>query len=203
MRKFSRAAEPAICTTHSAKWNAQWAALRIKNPKAAFSWYEFDGKSARDHMLPALRGQSKGHCSFCDAFPVEGVSNESIEHFRPKGTFHDQAYTWTNLYYCCDACQSAKREQWDEQLLRADDVEYAFAHYFEFDFTTGAIQPNSRASDEDQQRAAVTVRLYGLDSPSRRRNRRDEARKFAKSKPNEIEVEAWAYRDFLGVSIDS
>lgn len=199
MRKFSRAAEPAICTSHSAKWNAQWAALRMKNSKAAFSWYEVDGKSARDHLLPALREQSQEHCSFCDAFPVDGVSNETIEHFRPKGKFHDQAYTWTNLYYCCDACQNAKRESWDDHLLHADAPDYAFSQYFEFDFTTGEIRPNSLASEADQQRAAVTVKLYALDSPARRRNRLNEAHRYSKCEPSAIAQEIWAYRDFLFV----
>lgn len=203
MRKFSRAEEPPICTKHSATWNAQWLALRSSNPKAVFSWYTIDGKSARDHMLPLLREQSQGHCSFCDAFPVEGVSNETIEHFRPKTKFHDQAYTWSNLYYCCDACQGSKREQWDEQLLCADAVEYSFSKYFEFDFTTGAIRPNSLASPEDQQRAAVTLDLYGLDSPARRRNRLNEGRRFAKCAPGEIADQLWAYRDFLGLESEA
>lgn len=201
MRKFSRAAEPAICTAHSARWNTQWAERRAANPNAAFSWYVHEGMSARDHMLPVLREQSQSHCSFCDAFPVDGVSNETIEHFRPKtkSEFYELAYTWSNLYYCCDACQSSKRERWDEQLLCPDAIGYSFSKFFEFDFTTGAIRPNSLASPEDQQRAAVTLELYGLDSPARRRNRRNELEKFAKTPVGEIVDKFWAYRDFLGL----
>src|SRR4051794_31275216 len=120
MRKFDRADEPAICTEYSAKWNAQWVARRNANPKAAFRWYSIRNQSARDHLLPILHAQSEGHCSFCDAFPVGGVSNKTIEHFRPKSRLPEYAYTWTNLYYCCDACQNAKREEWDEILLHAD-----------------------------------------------------------------------------------
>ena len=197
MRKFDRAGEPAICSENSAKWNAQWVARRNSDPKATFSWYRVDDKSARDHLLPALKEQSEGHCSFCDAFPVGGVSNETIEHFRPKSKFPEHAYTWTNLYYCCDACQNAKREEWDEALLHADGPDYAFSRYFEFDFTTGGIKPNPLATEQDQQRAAITVRLYGLDSPARRRNRLDTAEVFAKCPPGEIPHHRWAYRDYL------
>jgi uncharacterized protein (TIGR02646 family) len=109
------------------------------------------------------------------------VSNETIEHLRPKSKFPEHAYTWKNLYYCCDACQNAKREEWDEALLCADAEEYSFSRYFEFDFTTGGIKPNSLASEQDRLRAAITVKLYGLDSQSRRRNRLREAEIFAKS----------------------
>ena len=199
MRKFSRSAEPEICTTHSAKWNDRWATLCRENSKAKFSWYVAEGKTAREHLLPPLRKQTQEHCSFCDAFPVEGISNETIEHFRPKSRFYDQAYTWSNLYYCCDACQNAKREQWDDQLLHADAAEYFFSKYFEYDFTTGEIRPNPLANPEDQQRAAVTVRLYGLDSAARRRNRLNELLQYTKCEPDAIANEKWAYRDFLGI----
>jgi uncharacterized protein (TIGR02646 family) len=200
MRKFGRAVEPAICTENSTTWNAQWVERRSTNPNARFSWYTLNGMSARDHMLPTLRAQSEGHCSFCDAFPVDGVSNETIEHFRPKSKYPGHAYSWTNLYYCCDACQNAKREEWDDGLLHADAPDYLFSRYFEFDFTTGGIRPNPLASEQDQQRAAVTVKLYGLDSPARRRNRLDTAAIYSKCPPGEIPQQRWAYRDYLGLS---
>ncbi|MCL2640638.1 MAG: TIGR02646 family protein [Phycisphaerales bacterium] len=198
MRKFNRAAEPAICTTHSEKWNNQWVALRNTNPNASFQWYRVENKSAHEHMLPTLYDQSQGHCCFCDAFPVRGVSNDTIEHFRPKSQFPHLAYTWINLYYCCDACQSAKHEQWDDQLLHADADDYQFSRYFEFDFTTGSIKPNSLANEADQKRAAVTITLYGLDSQARRRNRLWAAEDYAK--PANKSNERLPYRDFLGAS---
>jgi uncharacterized protein (TIGR02646 family) len=200
MRRFNRAEEPAICTTHSARWNTQWVERRKTNPNAVFNWYQVEGISSRDHMMPRLREQTQQHCSFCDAFPVEGVSNETIEHFRPQSRFPDRAYVWSNLYYCCDACQTTKREQWDDRLLHADAEDYQFSKYFEFDFTNGQIRPNPLASEPDQQRATVTLKLYGLDSPGRRRNRLDEARRFTKCAPGEIANELWAYRDFLAAS---
>jgi uncharacterized protein (TIGR02646 family) len=199
MRKFNRTAEPAICVKYSTKWNLQWVESRKTNPKTAFNWYSAEGKTAREHMLPTLREQSQGHCNFCDASPLEGVSDEPIEHFRPKSSFPDHAYTWSNLYYCCNACQKAKREQWDEKLLHADADDFSFSRYFEFDFTTGEIRPNPLSQQAEQERAAMTVKLYGLDSTARRRNRLDQARRFAKSQQDETSAELWAYRDFLGL----
>ncbi len=198
MRKFTRAAEPAVLQANCTKWNAQWVERCQAAPSPAFAWYVADGKSAREHILPALRAQTQRHCSFCDAFPVEGVSIETIEHFKPKSRFPEHAYTWTNLYYCCDACQNAKREQWDELLIQADADGYSFARYFEFDFTTGEIRPNPLAAKEDREQAIITIRVYGLDSEPRRRNRLLQARQFVKIKDAGANLDEWPYRDYLG-----
>jgi len=200
MRNFTRGPEPEILQLHGERWNRQWVELRTGNPAAGFSWYTVDGMTARDHILPALRAQTQRHCSFCDAFPVEGVSIESIEHFRPKSKSPELAYSWINLYYCCDACQSAKREKWDDRLLTPDAPGYLCSAYFEFDYTTGEIKPNALCSDQDQQRAATTIELYGLNLSSRRRNRQSEARKFARQNSPVVDPDEWPYRDYLGLS---
>jgi len=197
MRKFNRAGEPAVVQANCTKWNTQWVASCGSGTSPAFKWYTLEGKTAREHFMPALREQTQRHCSFCDGFPIEGVSNETVEHFKPKTKFPEHAYTWANLYYCCNACQSAKREHWDSLLLHADAEDYSFARYFEFDFTTGQIRPNSLAAESDKQRAEITIRLYGLDSQSRRRNRQLEARKCSRSKVDPVQIDEYAYRDFI------
>jgi uncharacterized protein (TIGR02646 family) len=199
MRQFQRADEPEVLRENFERWTTQYVQLRRANPGAKFIWYTVNGVTARAHILPALKLQTADHCSFCDAFPIDGVSNETIEHFRPKSQFPEQAYLWANLYYCCDACQSAKREEWDERLLQPDGEGYTFTRYFEFDFTTGQIRPSSLTNEEEQSRAARTIELYGLDTPSRRRNRLLEARKQSANQGTKITDIVWAYRDFLGV----
>ncbi|MDB5319423.1 MAG: hypothetical protein JWN40_1054 [Phycisphaerales bacterium] len=149
--------------------------------------------------LDELRSQTAAHCSFCDGFPVDGVSNETIEHFRPKcvGRFPQHAYTWRNLYYCCNACQTAKGEQWDDGLLAPDEAGYAFSHYFEFDFTTGAIRPAHGLDEAAAQRAEVTISLYGLDTAARRRCRLLEGRDWASMDEDTRNLDLRAYRNFL------
>lgn len=197
MKKQTRPVEPQVLQDNSAKWNAQWSALRAKNPSAGFSWYQLDGRSVRDWILPVLREMNQGHCSFCDAYPLEASTNEPIEHFRPKSRpeFHDLAYTWHNLFYSCNFCQSHKRETWNDLLIAPDADDYEFHDYFIFDFTTGAMSENPRESQETQARARCTIELYGLDSDSRRRFRLIELIKWTKSVDREDNV--WAYRDFV------
>lgn len=199
MRKFDRIDPPPVWGENEARWNQQWVELLARNGRAQFVWYIFGGRSARDIALPTLKAQTSEHCSFCDGFPVENVSTDTVEHFRPKchGRFPDRAYSWTNLYYCCCRCQSHKLEKWDDDLLAADDPEYAFHRFFEFDFTTGELRPSSVASDAEKRRATVTISTYGLDTQSRRRFRLIELRKWTRVPPEERHLQEFAYRDFL------
>ncbi|MGL6076881.1 MAG: retron system putative HNH endonuclease [Fimbriiglobus sp.] len=200
MRKFQRASTPEVLVEHGARWTQQWLDLLAKNSKAKFAWYELNGQTARDLLLPFLELQTTGHCSFCDGI-VEGISRKTIEHFRPKNakSFPALAYAWSNLYFCCDACQSFKLEEWDELLLNPDAEDYACSRYFEFDLTNGEMKPKSTASEADQERAKKTIELYGLDDQSRRRRRLLELRRQSRSMITTSEDELWAYHDFLGI----
>ena len=198
MRKQKRPDAPKVWIDNQEKWKRQWLALRSKNPSAKFEWYTVGNQKANEIALPTLMSMTQYHCAFCDAYPVRGVANDTIEHFRPKGDgrFTSEAYTWENLYYCCNYCQSAKLNQWDDGLLRPDADGYLHKTYFEFDYTTGQIQPNRVANAEDQHRAEVTIRLYGLDHKPRRDNRRWELRERQRAGNLPID-EFTAYRDFL------
>ena len=120
MRGFVRTAVPEVLLLKGDRWAQQWVARRERNPNATFTWYQHENKSAREWLLPLLRDMTDGHCSFCDSFPLEGQSNEPIEHFRPKSNFPCLAFEWGNLYYCCEKCQTSKQEEWSEELLAPD-----------------------------------------------------------------------------------
>ena len=100
MRKQKRPDAPKVWIDNQEKWNQKWLALRSINPSAKFQWYTVGKLSADKIALPILMSMTQYHCAFCDAFPCEGVSNNTIEHFHPKGDerFTSEAYTWENLY---------------------------------------------------------------------------------------------------------
>lgn len=202
MRKQTRPDPPEEFRQNADKWNRQWAELRTRNPSAGFHWYETAGRTAREIALPALKEMTQDHCAFCDVFPLDDRSREPVEHFKPKSRpeFYDQAYTWENLYYCCEFCQGSKGEKWNDQFppLRPDAAEYSFSRYFRFEFTTGRIEPNPllKNSEPDAwQQARVTIELYGLDEPAKRRRRLQELRKWSRSSGPVLNE--FAYRDFL------
>lgn len=194
MRRFVRTDAPEVLKEHGQRWTEQWVTLKSRNASAQFNWYQHDRCTVRDLILDDLRSMTNGHCAFCDRFTVEP---ESVEHFRPKSDtrFLHLAYEWSNLYFCCGGCQNYKREQWDDALLHADAADFEFFRYFNFDFETGQIFPNPTASAGDQQRAEVTIRIYGLDAPERRRFRKLERRQFERTlDPN---INDFGYRDFV------
>jgi len=202
MRRQTRPPKPEILEQHGERWSRQWAELRAKNPNARFQWYQAEGQTARDWCLPALKEMTQGHCAFCDAFPLEDRSKEPIEHFKPKSEprFYADAFAWDNLYYCCERCQGSKGERWDDGLLRPDAADYSFERYFVFDYTTGEMKANPCANPADQARAKITIRIYGLDTPQRRRCRSLELRQWQRS--DERVLDDWAYRDFLDAGDD-
>ena len=197
MRGFVRTPVPEVLVIKGDQWAKRWVALRDLKPNATFTWYQHQNKSAREWLLPLLRKMTDGHCSFCDSFPLEGQSNEPIEHFRPKSTFPNLAYDWGNLYYCCEKCQTTKKEVWSEELLAPDQPGYRWSDWFEFDYTTGHVRPNQFAEANLQTRASITIRIYGLASDERARRRILELKKWRSTNLEQRELNSFAHRDYL------
>jgi uncharacterized protein (TIGR02646 family) len=197
MRKLERPPEPEVLQLKSAQWNQQWVELRRKNPSAQFTWYSHKGKTVRDWLVDELREMTQSHCTFCDAWPMDDQSLESIEHFRPKHDerFQHLAFTWTNLYYCCDKCQNLKRGQWEDELIAPDEAGYEFEDFFEFEVSTGVIAPNRCARPEIQKRAEATIRIYGLNEGRRPFRRCHALARWQNDKAQNIHDTA--YRNFI------
>ncbi len=197
MRGFVRSEVPEVLVMKAEQWTQQWIDLREKNPGAKFPWYQYGNKSAREWLLPLLRALTASHCSFCDAFPLEGQSNEPIEHFRPKHQFPECSFDWKNLYYCCEKCQSSKGERWAEELIAPDMPNYRWIDWFEFDYTTGHLRPNAFADSTAQNRARVTIQMYGLASNERARRRILELKKWREASEHVRRIDEFAERDYL------
>jgi uncharacterized protein (TIGR02646 family) len=189
MRKQTRPTLPAELATYCDEWQQTHNARNGDG----FTWYEREGKDAREHLVPHLHKMNQGHCSFCDAYPLENCSNEPIEHHRPKSKFPELAYAWINLYYICEKCNTTKNDRWDDRLLRPDDDKYAFVDFFTFTIR-GDIEPNRFAGPEDQDRAQITISIFGLDLPAHARMRLET---FEKNYQKEKGIDFYAYRDFL------
>jgi len=193
MRKLTRVDAPAFLLEKWEEWGIHWEERRAGNPNAAFHWHVIDGEPINQRLLPLLKSQTQDHCSFCDGYPVNSVSVETIEHFRPKITFPRDAYSWGNLFYCCTHCQQ-KGAQFEEALLKPDEADYEFDRYFRWDFITGEIKVNEKASLPDQNRAAITIDMYHLNEfhPEWRRR---ELRK--RSQGTNDPLDDFSYRHFI------
>lgn len=113
------------------------------------------------------------HCSFCDGFPIANTG-DAIEHFKPSSDLHFRhlAYDWGNLYYCCTKCNSSKGIRFDERLLRPDNPEYFFEHFFNYNANEAKLEPAFDISEEDRERANKTIELYNLNRTKNKKERR-------------------------------
>jgi len=129
-----------------------------------FKWPTFKGEKLNQKLLPFLRAISKKHCFYCDAYPTKSYG-ERIDHFKPKSNplYYEDVCRWENLYLCCEHCNSHKKENFDEKLLRPDDLNYNFDDYFEYIPSTGTIDIRIDIFPENQQRAEITRRILGFN----------------------------------------
>lgn len=193
MRKFNRLPEPEFLRGVWESWGAKWETRKANDPKESFSWRQVDGEPVNHKLLPHLKAQTQDHCSFCDNYPVSPPSLDTIEHFRPKSKYPREAYRWTNLYYCCMACQ-LKNDDFDEAALRPDADDYEFDRYFRWDFTRGTLEVNDKATPDNQRRAEVTRALYRLNIGHPQFRLRAQ---FMRSRAKDRPLDQFAYRDFI------
>ena len=169
MMGMKRSPEPAFLQAKGSHWSLRWrqrceaAGSSARTPQ--FQWPRFQGRSVGELLLDALMPLTAHHCAYCDYAPLGVGSRRTVDHFRPKSRFRDLVYAWSNLFPCCDRCQSKKGEQWDEFLLKPDEVEYSFERYFICDVRDGLL-PNPAANELDRARARRTIELCGLDDPA-------------------------------------
>lgn len=197
MTKLKRVEAPQFLIENWEAWGKEYAERRAANPSHTFSWKSWQGMSVREHILPLLKEMTKSHCSFCDGFPLGAVSRETVEHFRPKSSFPHSAYEWENLFLCCDVCQSAKGEDFDELLLKPDDTEYEFCSFFICDFKNGSIKPNPKVSLDNQKKAAKTIEIYKLNKKERCSARVEEMKKYEDLRSKNYCLDDFSYRFFL------
>ena len=146
---------------------------------------------------------SGDRCAFCDGL-MKITSKATVEHFRPKSKFPNLKAEWGNLFPCCDQCQSAKLEKFDEALLKPDEASYNFLKYFVCNFRTGEIEIDPNITPDEQLRAAITTQIYGLNATARCNARRKERRhwlaevsQFGQSSVELTNLGDWQFRFFL------
>jgi len=61
----------------------------------------------------ALRKSTAGKCMYCES-KIEQVSYSQVEHIKPKKKFPELEFSWDNLGYSCQVCNTNKWEKYDE-----------------------------------------------------------------------------------------
>ncbi len=182
MQPCTRGPAPTLLATHGQSVGADYAARRGADPAFEFRWPRRDGQSLYDEAHAGVSAMTDQHCAYCDGFPLDATGREEVDHFKPKSRpeFYPLVCDWTNLFLCCTACNGAKREQWDADLLRPDAPGYAFEAYFEYRFDTGELRPASTASAEAQRRAGRTIEILDLNRAGNCANRKRARRCYSR-----------------------
>lgn len=167
MMPCTRGPAPEVLAREGAQIGRDYAERRRLEAEYRFQWPKRGGQSVLAIVREALVLMTAGHCSYCDGHPLDATGEETVDHFQPKGRpeFYELVCTWTNLFLTCTACNKAKQDQWEEALLRPDDLEYRFERYFEYRFDSGKLEPASTASPEEQRRAQQTIDIFNLNRP--------------------------------------
>lgn len=192
MRKLSRKPAPVVLERFGREWQRKWTEANARGKD--FRWPIVDSESLNRKLLPVLKEQTQDHCSFCDSFPVSPPSVDTIEHFKPKAKFPEAAFAWENLFYCCACCQQRKGPRFDELALKPDEPDYDFDKFFRWDWTTGKLLPNQNGSSIHQERALVTIELFGLNDGHPTLRKRELHRR---DRDQTTSIDDFAYRDYI------
>jgi uncharacterized protein (TIGR02646 family) len=182
MRPAERPDCPPFLEENWQKWGAEYAAKRRDNPSHRFHWKSWHKTPVNQLLLGPLSGMTDDHCAYCDWYPTDCGTDRTIDHFKPKTQFPNEAYHWPNLYLSCRQCQSRGIQSLSEeqyaQVLRPDTPGYRFERYFIYQYRNGNIAPNPAATPSDRSRAELTIRVFQLNAGGRPAARRRMLAKF-------------------------
>ena len=113
MHRVDRNSAPKGIKTKDNKWKLKLST----NPQAKHGWDKFGG-TLKAKVRESLGKMYGNCCCYCEG-EMNATSYPEIEHFRPKGKIEHQhlCYDYTNLHYCCRRCNSAKDEDFDEDMI--------------------------------------------------------------------------------------
>lgn len=196
MNKIVRSPAPDWLKSKYKQWGKEWKRKYQERGRSDDFRWRRNQRHGYDDLVTELAAMTQYHCSFCDAYPMQRRVECTVEHFRPKTRHPFLAYTWKNLFLCCSTCQKEKLERFDRKLMKPDEASYNFDRYFQINWVTGRLDPNeANKCQEDQERARITIDLYGLNNNGKPDDRLEELKKFCDARtPN---IQEWSYRFFI------
>lgn len=167
MRKFTRLPVPQILETNWEIWGDRYKTNRLANNGHSFNWPQIGSIKLNQLLFPILKAQTQDHCSYCDGFPL-GTADNTIDHFKPKSDtrFYKEVCAWPNLYIACADCQKLKGTQYDDLLLRPDDLEYEFNNFYTYNSTYHKIEILPNLIGVAKERAEMTLKIFGFNHPA-------------------------------------
>lgn len=197
MMKIERTSAPECLHQNYKQWGHEYATKSRNNSTYRFQWKKCKGKAVDVLIKPELVNITKNHCSYCDSYPLGTAAQQTIYHFRPKKQFPFLAYVWQNLFLVCNACQNSKQDFYDKKLLKPDTISYEFERYFVINYKTGCIEVNPGTNIKNQERARLTIEVFGLNKFARPHSRLREYQKYQDLCQKGYCIDDFSYRFFM------
>lgn len=109
-------------------------------------------------ILRALHSAYAGVCGYsCHWIPYD-TGADTVEHFKPKGEYPQDAYEWKNYRLVCQLLNGRKKDQ--EGILDPFLVENG---WFVIEFPALIVKPAAGLSKQRQERIRYTCEVLGLN----------------------------------------
>lgn len=134
--------------------------VRKIKPKRVFKNYR--------RYKPILQAEFARTCVYCRQPDSQAKGQVyGVDHYLPKCDFPAKACEYENLYYCCNTCNSYKKDHWhktpsDERVLNPCDDE--LAKHIRFEKNTGKMVPTTKQGQFFEE----LFRLNEEDAPKQR-----------------------------------
>ncbi len=149
--------------------------------------------SSKNAIRQELIAMSQTRCAYCDCILRISDFTPHIEHYKPKQKFPNLEKVWHNLFASCPKCNEYKNDKYPKiKPLKPDTEEYSFDYWFEINWATCEILPNSLRKDYERKRAEETIKWLGLNEDSRLKSRRRVAKNYEFGK-----LDDWSYKFML------
>ena len=108
-------------------------------------------------------------CGYC-----ESTCRGQVDHFRPKSTFPELVYEWSNWIFACSDCNQAKGDKWPEEGYVdpcAASESCRPGNHFTFDTETGEIIPLDDLDQSRREKAMTMIDDLNLNGEQHMKRR--------------------------------
>lgn len=106
------------------------------------------------------------------------VGDRTVDHFKPKASYPDDAYEWDNYRFSCGR-MNKRKDRINRKGKQVCDPFLIENGWFELSFLTFGLKPNASLSSEDRQRVQETIDCLELDGEEMRKRRAEAWDRFA------------------------
>jgi uncharacterized protein (TIGR02646 family) len=191
MVKVERTAEPQSLRVNGSTWTRELKEQIELQGEFSKVAPRYKNRYKQKDVRISLEEMYGEKCCYCEGH-IGVCSYEHIEHRMPKKEFTEKAFSWDNLHWSCQICNTSKDDKWNESAPILDPAVDDPLEHLEFDLQACKILPKNNSA-----RAKTTI-----DHANLNRHKLVEARKRLKRRVLGLIVQAKSttnqeVRDFI------